>query len=299
MRVLAPFLLLLFSIPANAQVRTWVSSQGLDTNSCSRSEPCRNFAAAIAAVASAGEVVALDSAGYGPVTVDKSVSLIAPRGVHAAIAPTTGNAILVNGPGAVITVRNLYLNSQGANIGILVNSASRLFVESSVVSGFGDGIVVVDSDIPLFVADSVVRDIANVGIRSEGPIQLDRVQVHGNLNGILSFGFFVARDSSFSANQNIALQINGPGLVQSSVFTGNGYAAAIAGIVVLSGCTIVGNTTTAIFAFASMSKIYLFNSTVTGNQIGIQNGAGSEISLQNNTIRENATDGVVTPMSPN
>jgi hypothetical protein len=99
------------------QVRTWVSPAGVDTNPCTREQPCRNFAAAITAVAAGGEVVALDSAGYGPVTITKSVTIVAPVGVHAAIAPSSGNAITVSATATdQIVLRNLYLNSQGGGL---------------------------------------------------------------------------------------------------------------------------------------------------------------------------------------
>jgi nitrous oxidase accessory protein NosD len=71
--------------------RVFVASRGLDTNPCSITQPCRGFATAIAVVAQAGEVIVLDSAGYGPVTINTAVSLtiveadlsdIAQVGVH-------------------------------------------------------------------------------------------------------------------------------------------------------------------------------------------------------------------------
>src|SRR5688572_24429167 len=78
-----------------AQVRTWVSGSGIDNATCGRTNPCRTFGAAITAVNPGGEVVVLDSAGYGPVAITKPVSIIAPPGVHAAVAPTAGAAIEV------------------------------------------------------------------------------------------------------------------------------------------------------------------------------------------------------------
>lgn len=75
---------------AHAQTaqRTFVSTQGNDANTaslCSRNAPCRGFAAAISVVTAGGEVVALDSGGYGAISITKSVQLVAPTGVYAAI----------------------------------------------------------------------------------------------------------------------------------------------------------------------------------------------------------------------
>ena len=61
---------------ATAQ-RTFVASTGNDANPCSLAQPCRGFARAFRQ-ASPGEVIVLDSAGYGLVTITQSVSLIAP-----------------------------------------------------------------------------------------------------------------------------------------------------------------------------------------------------------------------------
>ena len=80
------FALLAFAIvPLSVQAqRTYVSAQhGSDSNPCSVTSPCRTFGAAIAAVAAGGEVIVLDSGGYGAVTVTKSVTLEAPAGIYA------------------------------------------------------------------------------------------------------------------------------------------------------------------------------------------------------------------------
>jgi hypothetical protein len=66
---------------ATAQ-RTFVASTGNDANNafnCSIVKPCRGFAAAVGVTASGGEVIVLDSAGYGAVMITQSVSIIAPR----------------------------------------------------------------------------------------------------------------------------------------------------------------------------------------------------------------------------
>jgi len=49
----------------------------MDSNPYSRTAPCRIFTMAVAQTAPGGSVVVLDSAGYGPVTIGQSISLIA------------------------------------------------------------------------------------------------------------------------------------------------------------------------------------------------------------------------------
>src|SRR4029450_4715446 len=74
------------SFLACAIQRTFVRSDGVDTDPCTLQKPCRGFAAAILLTDPAGEVIVLDSAGYGAVTITKAVSIIAPTGVYAGIS---------------------------------------------------------------------------------------------------------------------------------------------------------------------------------------------------------------------
>src|SRR5947208_4349132 len=55
--------------------RTWVSGVGDDVNPCSRTAPCKTFAGAISKTAAGGEIDALDDAGYGAVTITKSLTI--------------------------------------------------------------------------------------------------------------------------------------------------------------------------------------------------------------------------------
>src|SRR5215467_4594521 len=76
--------LALYTSASLAQVqRTFLSATGSDGNPCSRAAPCRTLAQAISQTNAGGEVVILDSAGYGPVTIPKSITVTAPAGVYA------------------------------------------------------------------------------------------------------------------------------------------------------------------------------------------------------------------------
>ena len=86
-----------FASTSRAQVqRTFVSGAGNDANPCSRTAPCRTFGAAMAQTNAGGEVYVLDSAGYGPFTINKSVSIVAPLGVTAGISVFSGDGIDIN-----------------------------------------------------------------------------------------------------------------------------------------------------------------------------------------------------------
>lgn len=85
--------------------RTFVASTGLDTNPCSLSQPCRSFNHAMSQTSDNGEVVVLDSAGYGPATITTSVSIIAPPGVYAGVSVCVGTGITLNASGIRVLLR--------------------------------------------------------------------------------------------------------------------------------------------------------------------------------------------------
>lgn len=310
-RVLSTVLMMaLFSAVAIAQVRTWVSTTGSDSNPCSRTSPCRNFAAAITAVAPGGEVVVLESGGYGAVTVTKAVAIISPPGIHAAVAPTAGNAVTVSaGAGDVVVLRGLYLNAQGAENGVRLISAKALHVENLVIAGFvgGRGIMAT-SAADLFVKDSVVRKNGSAGIYVQNNsgtafASLDRVRLEQNFPGVeANVGArVVVRDSVMAKNE------------VGSYTVGSGSGAS-ASELILENCMISNNNGDGV-QVNSFGTVMVSNSVVTGNNQGLVTTnpnalirvAGSSISANtsgliiaatttiasfgNNVLEGNGTDG--------
>jgi len=79
-----------FASHAHAQAtRTWVSGVGDDVNPCSRTAPCKTFAGAISKTATGGFINVLDSAGYGTLTITKSITIDG-EGAHAGVLATGG-----------------------------------------------------------------------------------------------------------------------------------------------------------------------------------------------------------------
>src|SRR5687768_8371476 len=88
------FFTLMITALAQAQAtRTWVSGVGDDVNPCSRTAPCKTFAGAISKTAAGGEISVLDPAGFGAVTITKSIYI---NGTHGAGYGSILN-VLVNG----------------------------------------------------------------------------------------------------------------------------------------------------------------------------------------------------------
>src|SRR5437870_9513770 len=72
--------LLIASVSFAQNNRSAVSVNGSDANPCTTVSPCRSFGVALAHTNPDGEVIALDSGGYGAFTISQPVSVIgAPR----------------------------------------------------------------------------------------------------------------------------------------------------------------------------------------------------------------------------
>jgi len=290
------------------QVRTWVSPAGVDTNPCTREQPCRNFAAAITAVAAGGEVVALESAGYGPVTITKSVTIVAPAGVHAAIAPSSGAAITVSAADSDhIVLRNLYLNSQGGEPGIDANTVAALYVEGCVVSGFSTYGIRFDpttSGARLYLSDTTVRRSGAYGIYVFGGTgiraTLDSVRLHQNFNGIYVYSAEATiRESVASGGLNAGFYATSGSkvMIENSVSTnhGIGFYAANGGVITMTRCAATSNSIYGVYAVNSGSTIYVSDSTITANATGVAGvSSGVVTSRSNNTLQANTTNGTFT-----
>src|SRR5437870_843073 len=107
--------LLISCFATQAQNRVFVSGLGDDLNPCTRTSPCRNFQRAHDAVVSGGEVVALDSAGYGPLIITKSVTITG-EGVMAGITAASGNGITIATAGITVNLSSLSIQGIGSGI---------------------------------------------------------------------------------------------------------------------------------------------------------------------------------------
>ena len=147
--------------------RTFVSTSGSDAASCSLTAPCRGFAAAIAQTSSGGEVIVLDSGGYGIVTITKSVAIIAPPGVYAGITVFAGfdGVTVAAGPTDKVLLRGLTINGQGGNYGIHVTSGRETHIEDCTVANLTLHGILIEGGATVHIARAVVRGNANDGVR--------------------------------------------------------------------------------------------------------------------------------------
>jgi hypothetical protein len=278
--------LVVSSISAQPQ-RTFVSSTGLDTNSCLRLDPCRNFAAALAVVADGGEVVALDSAGFGPFTVSKPVAVVSPLGVHAAIATTSGNAITINVPDGTVALRGLYINSpNGASAGIQVLSPTPVILEGLVINGFFNGISDQVGGV-LVVTDSTVRQIGANCLFAGAPGGLMKVVVeHSRFENCAFSGINIFQGGEAVVHDSIVTN-SLYGFVAQSF---NGFGVPGTGSLTVDHCAATHNTNGLITSGNSGTTfLEVSDSFVANNGLGIQQGTGGTVRVSRSTIVRNTT----------
>ena len=136
-----PVLFLAVALPAFGLAnRVFVSARsGNNANACDNiNTPCQTFAGALPKLNPDGEMIVLDSGGYGSVTITQGVTIEAPAGVTAFIHPSSGDAIIVNAGTGRVTLRGLVLNV-GTHNGITINSVGTLNVENCFITGFPSG----------------------------------------------------------------------------------------------------------------------------------------------------------------
>ena len=217
----------LLALPALAAQRTFVASTGLDTNACSITSPCRSFTRALTLTDANGEVIVLDSAGYGAFSITQPVSVIAPEGVYAGIsvfagAPNSSHGIVVNGAGIKVTLRGLTINGQGGDDGIRIVNAGDIFIERVTVASTGndgaDAGIRVASGARVFISDSAVRGTAGRGImiQANAAVHVDRSRIEGNgdigIFGLSPGGRLRVSDSLVSESQAHGITVNSTAL---------------------------------------------------------------------------------------
>lgn len=261
----------------------FVSTKGNDANPCTLAQPCRSFAAGVAAASPSGKVVAIDSGDYGPFTVTKALTIEAAPGVHAGIAVFTGAGVTVNASLSedVIILRGLAIHNSGGEDGINIFSG-QTHIEKCSITGFksfdvGDGSQAIHTMKEAFIDDSIL--VGNdVAVWVDGPLALawvNRTRVETN-----SMGIFVSCDAR--------------AITRDSVISNNseGVRTGCSAPSVLVEDTLLARNVTGITS-EDTSVIRVTGSSVIYNVIGLnQVGESSLLSRGDNTVEANGTDTV-------
>jgi hypothetical protein len=297
------FVATLPAAPAQAQViRTFVSAGGSDSNNCANvATPCRHFQTAVNATAAGGEVVALDPANYGSITISQAIT-IEGQGWSYIAPPNSGNGITVNAVSGNVTIRGVLLNGEGATggtNGIVFNSGGSLTVTDCVAenfnrdlkssSGTGYGILIQPpSGVRFVIKNTTVSSNRAYGIAFLPVNNTDTV------DGVI--------DHVVSANNGGGINIdNGEGgptmvAISNSIFSNNSNEGILVDndfpLTVSIDNAVVSGNTNGIVAFAT-TTVLLGRSVITGNSgIGIINNTSPNTfySYKDSRINLNGTD---------
>jgi hypothetical protein len=287
--VFAPVILIACaSSAAIAQQRTFVSGRGSDGNPCSLTAPCRTFATALGVVGSGGEVIALDSAGYGAFAINKTVTITVPPGVYAGISVFGGDGVSISaGPTDVVILRGLGINQFGGTNGINFSSGKALHVEGCTINGFFSGAGILETAAgDLFVKDTVIRN-SQTALSVRPASGTARASVD---------------QSKFEGNQDgVAVSQGGKASVRSSVASGNTDAGFLASCSAgscelnIDSCLIANNATgvSANGVSGGIGTIRISDSEVTDNGTGLlQQGGGVLESSGTNSVEGNTVSNV-------
>ena len=280
----------------------FVSVNGNDSNPCTALSPCRTFQAAHNAVQAGGEIDVLDTGGYGPLSITKSISIVNPGGVVASIA-TSGSvpAIQVNaGSGDSISLRGLTLDGGGlASSGIDFTGGGNLEIADCVVRKYSlEGLYIHNSGAStLKVTNSEFNDNGNWGIvvqPNNGPVlgTLDHVGFYNN-NQV---GFLLENNlppGGLALNFTVKDSVASNNLVGFQSVTNVDNTASRLMLV----RSVVSNNSQGIISFGTGSQVIVDESTIFNNAHAWQaDGGGFIFSHGNNSVEGNAADfGPVTP----
>lgn len=292
---LSSMLLFVVWVPAAfAQAgRSFVSAgSGSDSNPCTRTLPCRSFGTAIGATLTGGEVIVLDSGGYGPVGISHSISIVSPAGVYAGITGAVSliPAISISAPITDrVVLEGLTLNSTGSHDGIDITSAGTVVLRNVRITGFpNEGINLTASSAVVIITGSEFLsngDAIYGKCTTQAQMLIDNCSIaQSDLSGVILDNFV---DASISNSLFIG---NGTALKISATTAGATSQADVERCIVTKNFTGIRSG-----GDAGVSDIRVSNSTITMNVFGLITNAGSTLkSRGNNTVEANSSDGAFT-----
>ena len=289
------------AFPAVAVQRTFVASFGNDANTatnCGFANPCRGFTAAQTVTDPVGEIVALDAAGYGPITITKSITITANPGFYAGISASSGNAVTIATAGVVVVLRGLNLNGIGASNGVNMTNGARLTIENCLISNFSASGVTVATQALVRMVDTTVQGSGLSGLILDGGVTATVSRSTFLDNGDRGIWVYVQTATANSAAVSDTTVTGSFVSVQAT-----GQVAGASASVSVARSTLSNNTFgPAVFANpGTVAVLSISDSMVTKNGAGIyQSGAGATLeSLGNNNMRQNgANSGTLTTVSP-
>jgi hypothetical protein len=252
---------LFFASDAFAQAtRTWVSGVGDDANPCSRTAPCKTFAGAISKTAPGGIIDALDSGGFGAVTITKAITIEAVGTVAGVLVSGTNAIIVAAGVNDFVVLRGLSIDGIGTGLhGVKFQSGAKLVVEHCTIQNF---------------------TLNGIDFEPSGNAQL--AVSNTTINNITGSAVFVQAAATKTANATF----DGARLLQS------GFGLQVVnGTATLKNSAITGAVTNGVRAFGTPARINVDNSVISdGALTGVfAQGAQSAVFLSRSVVNNNNT----------
>jgi hypothetical protein len=261
-------LVLLPALASAQATRTWVSGVGDDVNPCSRTAPCKTFAGALSKTAAGGEINALDSGGFGAVTITKAITIDGGSEIAGVLASGGINGVTVNaGPNDVVILRHLDINgTAGAGSttglrGVSFTAGKTLIIEDSKISRFSRGI--------------------GVALSAAGTLIVHNTEVVGNPG----YGIVVhsTSDTHIAKVSLSNVRVSGNSIV--GFYAGAGCRASI------RDSTIAGNGDAGVSIMHSSAQVQIDHTDVSNNAIGIE-GVSGVVRIADAVITGNTTAGL-------
>ena len=290
---------LLCSSLAQAQAtRTWVSGVGDDANPCSRTAPCKTFAGAISKTAAGGEINCLDPAGFGAVTITKSIAIDC-HYTGGGILAASVNGVIINALSTdEIILRGLDINGAGGAgglDGVRFLAGGSLHVEDTVINNMTNGINVglnQAANAEVYVKNSYIRNNSNVGIF-----------VSNSGNGIINM--VVERTTSENNVFGLIGRNNARIEVRNGVFSGNSTTGILSEVLTAGPVSVINVINTAVTsngtglsagnsAQANQGNLRVSGSTISFNGTGVTAGNGVASTFSDNILRDNTAPGAFT-----
>ena len=266
--------------------RTFVASTGLDTNACSASAPCRTFAAAQGQTNSGGEIIVLDSAGYGSMTITKSLSIVAAEGAYAGVSVPSGTGIYIGAAGVDVMLKGLTINGQGGSTGIYMASGNSLTVVDCAINNFTVYGIFVGSPSSVTIERTTLdRDYSGIyfGAGAQGTVSNVSIR-NSSWVGLWAVASSQTRDTVVQVSDSLINGAKWSLVANSSDAT---YRADIqATRVQVHGATDIG-----VDAEYQNGRINLSECVITHNGVGVRAFSGGTIdTLQDNVVIHNSSN---------
>jgi hypothetical protein len=286
-------MVLVFASPARGQSVLWVASNGSDANACSQTAPCATFQGAINKGAVA-QINCVNSGSYGVVTITASITIDCGTGNvgNIVISSTSGIFINTSAP-ATIILRHLAINGLHYFLpGINAQSffSGTLIVEDCMIHGFASA-----GGVGIFFSPTNGR----------GLLQVSNSQIFGNYDGIIlnpasgQIASVTLSGVELTGNVVSGLTLGGAGVVagtiRNSVLEANGQYGLLANagqvFFTVEESSIIANLSAGLITNSAGSVVNVGNSTIGTNSIGVDAVKGSIISLGNNQMSANGSNG--------